>query len=235
VIHDARRRAPGHLGRFLCTAGDLGRRTGTAGTAQSLHPPGRALLESPRSISLAAHQSLLLARDSQVPSCLKLSVQEGIGRISASFRQPGGRRWNDVTLAFATREDCPWLRLPATTGCLLEAQTPLRCDLQPVPHCPVTHDLISDWLLQLHLVRHPVRADVRLRSLLQLLVQRCGRRSAAGYRLPLALGHARLAELIGSTRSTVTRQIGQLRQQGLLRSEPGDEALLLAPELVELV
>jgi CRP-like cAMP-binding protein len=42
-----------------------------------------------------------------------------------------------------------------------------------------------------------------------------------------------MAELIGSTRSTVTRQIGQLRQQGLLSSDCGGEALLLNPELVE--
>jgi hypothetical protein len=171
--------------------------------------------------------------DAQNAECLKLTVHEGIGRIAASFSQPGGHRWTDVTLAFAASEERPWLRLPESTGCLLEAQTPLRCDLQPVPHCPVTHDLISDWLLQLHLVRHPVGADRRLRSLLQLLVQRFGRRSAAGYQLPLTLGHARLAELIGSTRSTVTRQISQLRQQQLLRTEPGGTALLLAPELVE--
>ncbi|MEX1318049.1 MAG: helix-turn-helix domain-containing protein [Synechococcaceae cyanobacterium] len=199
------------------------------------HPAGRALLESPRSITLAAHQSLLLARDSQDANCLKLSVREGIGRIAACFSQAGGRSWSDVTLAFATSEDCPWLRLPVATSCLLEAQTPLCCDLQPVSNCPVTHDLISDWLLELHLVRHPVGADLRLRSLLQLLVQRFGRRSAAGYQLPLALGHARMAELIGSTRSTVTRQISLLRQQQLLSLEPSGNALLLAPELVELV
>jgi hypothetical protein len=160
-------------------------------------------------------------------------VQEGIGRIAAGFSQPGGRRCSDVTLAFTASGDCPWLCLPAASSCLLEAQTPLRCELQPVAHCPVTPDLISDWLLELHLVRHPVGADLRLRSLLQLLVQRFGRRCAHGYQLPLALGHARLAELIGSTRSTVTRQISQLRHQGLLSSEAGGETLLLTPELVE--
>ncbi|MGL6133861.1 MAG: helix-turn-helix domain-containing protein [Prochlorococcaceae cyanobacterium] len=160
-------------------------------------------------------------------------MQEGIGRIAACFSQPAGRAWSDVTLAFATSEDSPWLRLPAATSCLLEAQTPLRCELQPLTHCPVSHDLIGDWLLELHLVRHPVGADLRLRLLLQLLVQRFGRRTSAGYHLPLALGHARLAELIGSTRSTVTRQISQLRQQGLLRLDPAGDGLLLAPELVE--
>ncbi|MGB5135378.1 MAG: helix-turn-helix domain-containing protein [Prochlorococcaceae cyanobacterium] len=196
-------------------------------------PAGRALLESPRSITLAAHQSLLLAQVARDAECLQLTVHDGIGRIAASFSQPGGRRWNDVTLAFAAREERPWLRLPASTGCLLEAQTPLRCDLQPLPHCPASHDLISDWLLELHLVRHPVGADLRLRSLLQLLVQRFGRRGGAGYHLPLALGHARLAELIGSTGSTVTRQISQLRQRNLLQPLSGGDALLLHPALVE--
>ncbi|MFO8238043.1 MAG: helix-turn-helix domain-containing protein [Prochlorococcaceae cyanobacterium] len=160
-------------------------------------------------------------------------MREGIGRIAAGFSQSGGRSWRDVTLAFTASGDCPWLFLPAASSCLLEAQTPLCCDLQPAPQCPANHDLIRDWLLDLHLVRHPVGADLRLRSLLQLLVQRFGRRSPAGYHLPLVLGHARMAELIGSTRSTVTRQISQLRQQGLLSSEPGGEALLLSPELVE--
>ncbi|MEO1002631.1 MAG: helix-turn-helix domain-containing protein [Cyanobacteria bacterium J06638_7] len=172
-------------------------------------------------------------KNTAASACLKLTVREGIGRIAASFNQPDGRSWNDVTLAFAASEERPWLRLPASLSCLLEAQTPLRCDLLPVAHCPVTHDLISDWLLELHLVRHPVGADLRLRSLLQLLVQRFGRRSGAGYHLPLALGHARLAELIGSTRSTVTRQISQLRQRRLLSPSPCGEALLLAPALVE--
>jgi len=95
-------------------------------------------------------------------------VREGIGRIAAGFSQPGGRRCSDVTLAFAASGDCPWLCLPAASSCLLEAQTPLRCDLQPVARCPVTPDLIS-----------------------------------------------------------------QLRHQGLLSSEAGDETLLLTPELVE--
>jgi hypothetical protein len=153
-------------------------------------------------------------------------VQEGIGRISASFTQPAGRCCSDVTLAFAAPEECPWLRLPAAASCLLVAHTPIHCELQAVQHCPVTHDLISDWLLQLHLVRYPVGADLRLRSLLQLLVQRFGRRNAAGYQLPLELGHARLAELIGSTRSTVTRQISQLREQGLLRPAPSGDGSL---------
>ncbi|MCP9926314.1 helix-turn-helix domain-containing protein [Cyanobium sp. CH-040] len=194
---------------------------------------GRAHLESPRSITLCAHQSLLLAQVARDAECLRLTVHGGIGRIAASFSQPGCRNWNDVTLAFAAREERPWLRLPASTSCLLEALTPLRCDMQPLPQCPASHDLISDWLLELHLVRHPVGADLRLRALLQLLVQRFGRRSGAGYHLPLALGHARLAELIGSTRSTVTRQISELRRQNLLRPGAGGGALLLAPELVE--
>jgi hypothetical protein len=166
VLNDAGDRVPGHLNRFLCATGVLGAEITPTGTAKSVHFPCRAVLESPRFITLAAHQSLLLGQDEPLLHCLKLSVHEGIGRIAAGFSQPGGRSWRDVTLAFTASGDCPWLCLPPTSSCLLEAQTPLRCELEPAHQCPPNHDLIREWLLDLHLVRHPVGADLRLRSLL---------------------------------------------------------------------
>lgn len=69
--------------------------------------------------------------------------------------------------------------------------------------------------------------------LLRLLVGRFGVRNAAGYRLPFNLSHARLAELICATRSTVTRQLGQLRDTALIRQEDPAGQLLLMPSFVE--
>ena len=50
--------------------------------------------------------------------------------------------------------------------------------------------------------------------LFELLCQRLGKRAIDGYLLEFLLPHARIAEIIGATRSTVSRSIG-----GLKRSE----------------
>lgn len=94
-------------------------------------------------------------------------------------------------------------------------------------------DLIGEWLLDLHLVRHPVGTDARLASLLRLLVARFGIRTTKGYQLPFTLGHARIAELICATRSTVTRQLVVLRQSGQIRQGEASGSLLLAPGFVD--
>ena len=111
-------------------------------------------------------------------------------------------------------------------------------DLPPVvpvrsPQELAPRDLIAEWLLDLHLVRHPVGTDARLATLLRLLVARFGIRTAEGYRLPFSLGHARLAELICATRSTVTRQLVLLRQAGQIRQDEPAGGLLLTAAFVE--
>lgn len=53
-----------------------------------------------------------------------------------------------------------------------------------------------------------------------------------GYLLPFTIPHSRLAELIGATRSTVTRQINALRQQGDLQLWE-DGAVLFSDRLIE--
>lgn len=88
------------------------------------------------------------------------------------------------------------------------------------------------WLIALHLVRHPVGTEARLVALFQLLVMQFGIRRSDGYLLPLTIPHSRLAELIGATRSTVTRQINALRQQDELRLWE-DGAVLFSDRLIE--
>ena len=90
-----------------------------------------------------------------------------------------------------------------------------------------------NWLFDLHLVRHPVGAEARLVALLQLLVSRFGIRRGDGYLLPMPLAHARIAELIGATRSTVTRQISLLRRLNHLQLIDPDGIFLLSEQLVE--
>ena len=93
-------------------------------------------------------------------------------------------------------------------------------------------DLVK-WLIDLHLVRYPVGSESRLVLLLQLLVNHFGIRRSDGYFLPFHLGHSRMAELIGSTRSTVSRLVNVLRSNEDLHVCKSGGNFLLSPRLVE--
>jgi CRP-like cAMP-binding protein len=60
------------------------------------------------------------------------------------------------------------------------------------------------------------RVEDRLRQLLQLLQMEIGQPIPEGTRLSVRLTHQHLASAIGTTRVTVTRLLGQLRQEGRL-------------------
>ncbi|ASC71966.1 cAMP-binding domain protein [Halomicronema hongdechloris C2206] len=57
----------------------------------------------------------------------------------------------------------------------------------------------------------------RLLGFLILLIEEFGQPYEGGYYLPWSLTHAQIGSAIGSTRVTVTRLMGKLRQQGLIR------------------
>lgn len=56
----------------------------------------------------------------------------------------------------------------------------------------------------------------RLVGVLTLLMEECGEPWQTGYRLPFPLTHAHLGSAIGSTRVTVTRLMGRLRERGVI-------------------
>lgn len=56
----------------------------------------------------------------------------------------------------------------------------------------------------------------RLLGFLTLLIEEYGERTEAGYCLSYPLTHAQIGSAIGSTRVTVTRLMGKLRQKGLI-------------------
>jgi CRP-like cAMP-binding protein len=66
----------------------------------------------------------------------------------------------------------------------------------------------------------------RLLGFLTLLIEEFGEPCDEGYCLPWALTHAQIGSAIGSTRVTVTRLMGKLRQRGLIRSY-GDNLLCI--------
>ncbi len=66
----------------------------------------------------------------------------------------------------------------------------------------------------------------RLLGFLTLLIEEFGEPTDDGYCLPWSLTHAQIGSAIGSTRVTVTRLMGKLRQKGLIRTQ-GDNLLCL--------
>jgi CRP-like cAMP-binding protein len=72
----------------------------------------------------------------------------------------------------------------------------------------------------------------RLLGFLTLLIEEYGEPTDDGYCLPFPLTHAQIGSAIGSTRVTVTRLMGKLRQKGLIRTQ-GDNLLCLPATIVE--
>lgn len=67
----------------------------------------------------------------------------------------------------------------------------------------------------------------RLLGFLTLLIEEYGQPSDKGYYLPYTLTHAQIASAIGTTRVTVTRLMGRLRQEGLVSLD--DDHLIYLP------
>jgi len=66
----------------------------------------------------------------------------------------------------------------------------------------------------------------RLIGFLTLLIEEFGESCEEGYYLPFPLTHAQIGSAIGSTRVTVTRLMGKLRQRGIISSY-GDSLICL--------
>jgi CRP-like cAMP-binding protein len=60
------------------------------------------------------------------------------------------------------------------------------------------------------------RSIDRLMGFLTLLVEEHGQPTTRGYYLPYSLTHSQIASAIGTTRVTITRLMGRLKQQGLI-------------------
>lgn len=83
--------------------------------------------------------------------------------------------------------------------------------------------LPSEWVLRhlqqaeaLMVIRSYRRVDIMLAKLLAWLAKRFGRSINQGNLIDLRLTHQDLAELVGTTRVTITRTLGQFEQQGLI-------------------
>ena len=142
---------------------------------------------------------------------IKISVKTGIIRIGAEQKEVDDAC--DLTLAFACRaEDCEF-NYPEDLDIRIEAITDTTYFVEWIDQRNFKNqDSILDWIIQLHIVRHETNLENRVMKLFQLLTTRLGKRTSQGLLLDHTLPHSRIAEMIGSTRSTVSRTISTLRK-----------------------
>ena len=158
---------------------------------------------------------------------VEIEVIHGITRLGAHNES----NKNDLTLAFASRSELCKFNYPDGLVISVEAITETSYWLKyEKPSEQYINDSIMDWILQLHIVRQETNIERRIIKLFQLLTTRLGRRTTDGYLLEHTLSHARIAEIIGSSRSTVSRGISSLRKTDKIYIDELKKQLILPAE-----
>lgn len=159
-----------------------------------------------------------------------LTVSQGYLRLASTFHSS----LVDVTLAFSAPNQPADLWLQSPQVVVVEALTDAVFQFDSPKLQPVEPELIRTWLLSFALVRHCLGADQRVNQLLYLLADRFGIPSADGVSIPFLLSHSRIAELIGVTRPTVTRQLVRLRNEKSIKVFEKDFRLLLTNDFLKM-
>ena len=159
-------------------------------------------------MALNSSETIALDRP-QAGKEIEIIVKEGIIRIAAN--QPNDTR--NITLAFACKIDVFKFQYPRNLEISIEAITDTTYLIGAHNKNEFnSSDAIMDWLIQLHIVRHEANLENRLIKFFELLMTRLGKRTPEGLLLEHTLSHARIAEIVGSTRSTISRTISTLRK-----------------------
>ena len=159
-------------------------------------------------ISLNAYETVRLERP-QAGENIEITVKSGVIRIAGNQSNNA----KDITLAFACRADAFKFHYPEELEITIEAITDTTYIVESIEkNGSDTSDVIMEWIIQLHIVRHEKNLESRLMKLFRLLITRLGKRTPEGLLLEQTLSHARIAEIVGSTRSTVSRTISTLRK-----------------------
>ena len=168
------------------------------------HNRGRGL----RPISLNSSETAPLERP-EAGEDIEITVKSGLIRIAASQSENA----EDITLAFACKADICKFHYPGDLEITIEAITDTTYLVESINKIESnTSDVIMDWIIQLHIVRHETNLENRLMKFFRLLATKLGKRTQEGLLLEHTLSHARIAEIVGSTRSTVSRTISNLRK-----------------------
>ena len=161
-----------------------------------------------RPISLNSHETAALERPNAGED-IEIIVESGVIRIAAS--QP--KNEEDITPAFTCRTDIFKFHYPRDLEITIQAVTDTTYFVESRNRTESkTSDAIMDWIIQLHIVRNEANLESRLMKFYKLLMTRLGKRTPEGLLLEHTLSHARIAEIVGSTRSTVSRTISALRK-----------------------
>ena len=163
-------------------------------------------------ITLRTSQTLVLPKPA-TGGLIRLCMHEGILRISCLPKNDKP----EMTLAVTSSIEQGVFQYPTSAILQLEAISDSCFSLQKVSKdTNIEDDFLNEWIFQLHSVRHPIKAEDRLFRLFELLISRFGKRTAEGYLLEFLLPHSRLAEIIGATRSTVSRGVSTLKQSNII-------------------
>ena len=177
----------------------------------------------PKSCSLQAGQRLILTKPNHnLPT--SIVAGQGIIRLSTVENESNP----EITVALMSPlDDCTFCH-PSSENLQIEAITDsvIKINNEHKVH-EAGDDFMQEWIFRLLTVRHPIKSEDRLKSLLKLLITRLGKRTSEGYKLPFLLSHSRLAEMIGATRSTVSRSLGALKDKGIISIDEMREELVV--------
>ena len=161
-----------------------------------------------RQISLNSNETVHLERP-QSGEDIEITVKSGVIRIAAIQ----SKNAEDITLAFTCRTDIFKFHYPRDLEITIQAITDTTYIVESRKKTESnTSDAIMDWIIQLHIVRNEANLESRLMKFFELLITRLGKRTPEGLLLEHTLPHARIAEIVGSTRSTVSRTISALKK-----------------------
>ena len=176
-----------------------------------------------RPISLNSYETVRLEKP-QAGEDIEITVKSGIIRIAGNQSNNA----KDITLAFACRADAFKFHYPEDLEITIEAITDTTYVVESKgKKGSDTSDAIMEWIIQLHIVRNETNLENRLMKFFRLLITRLGKRTPEGLLLEHTLPHARIAEIIGSTRSTVSRTIGSLRKSQQIYIDELKEQIIL--------
>ena len=174
-------------------------------------------------ISLNSHETFPLKKP-QGGEDIEITVKNGVIRIAAKQSNNA----EDITLAFACRADIFKFHHPGNLDITIEAITDTTYMVESISKIESdTSDAIIDWIIQLHIVRHETNLEKRLMKFFRLMTTKLGKRTSEGLLLEHTLPHARIAEIVGSTRSTVSRTISTLRKTQKIYIDELKEQIIL--------
>ncbi len=116
----------------------------------------------------------------------------------------------------------------------IECLTAVEATPVPLEDWPVLAPTLLAHVQQMEqwmVIRSYKKTDLMLVRLLSWLAKRFGRDVAAGKLIDLRLTHQDLAEMLGSTRVTITRTLTQLEQQGAIERLPLHRIVLREEDL----